>query len=434
MHERALWQLTGDELVAQLRDSQTTLNGVYDTQLALLGELTSRNLTSVLGYGSPAQLLQDLLRISRGEANRRLAHAAAVTTVQPLTGPALPPPLPATAAAIHTGAIGAEHVETIRRVMAALPEGVSADDREQAERTLVEAACVFDPAAVAKLGRAIHARLDQDGRPPTEADVRSPANELRLDRRADGGVKLTGRLGAEGAALLTAVLDPLAKPRAAVEGEPDPRSRVERQGDALVDVLRLAANAGDLPAEGGERPTLIVMMALEALQEGTAPALMADALIDASLARRLACDSAVVPAVLGARSEPLDIGRRTRTVPTALRRALVLRDRACTFPGCTIPARWCDAHHVRHWANGGATALRNLALLCGRHHDLVHRSAWEITMRDGLPEFIPPTYIDPTRQPRRNHIHLGIPTQTRGLPDGVRIPAATSLGSREPYP
>jgi hypothetical protein len=90
-----------------------------------------------------------------------------------------------------------------------------------------------------------------------------------------------------------------------------------------------------------------------------------------------------------------------------MRRALVLRDHGCTFPGCTTPAKWCDAHHRHHWADGGPTALPNLVLLCRTHHDLIHHSDWHITMRHDRPEFIPPTYIDPTRTPRRNSVHTG---------------------------
>jgi hypothetical protein len=123
----------------------------------------------------------------------------------------------------------------------------------------------------------------------------------------------------------------------------------------------------------------------------------------------MACDSAVIPAVLGANSEPLDIGRKTRVVSTPMRRALVLRDGGCAFPGCTIPAKWCDAHHQHHWVDGGTTALPNLVLLCSAHHDLLHHSDWQVTMHHGRPQFLPPTYIDPSRTPRQNPIHSGGP-------------------------
>ncbi len=88
--------------------------------------------------------------------------------------------------------------------------------------------------------------------------------------------------------------------------------------------------------------------------------------------------------VLGARSEPLDVGRRTPVVPAALRRAVILRDRHCRFPGCDRPPAWCECHHVDHWATGGRTVLGNLLLLCRRHHGLVHRpGGFGLAIEDG---------------------------------------------------
>jgi hypothetical protein len=74
-------------------------------------------------------------------------------------------------------------------------------------------------------------------------------------------------------------------------------------------------------------------------------------------------------------------------VPAALRRALVVRDRSCAFPGCDRSPSWCDAHHIRHWADGGETALENLVLLCRRHHRIVHHGRFRIEMRGALPVF-----------------------------------------------
>jgi hypothetical protein len=96
-------------------------------------------------------------------------------------------------------------------------------------------------------------------------------------------------------------------------------------------------------------------------------------LIAPETVRRLACDANVIPAVLGGRSEVLDQGRATRLATPGQLAALWLRDAGCTFPGCTTPAHWCDAHHLTHWADGGTSTLTNLALLCGRHHSIVHR-------------------------------------------------------------
>jgi hypothetical protein len=91
--------------------------------------------------------------------------------------------------------------------------------------------------------------------------------------------------------------------------------------------------------------------------------------------------------VLNARSEPLDLGRRTAVVSAALRRALAMRDGRCRFPGCDRRDSWCDAHHVVHWADGGETTLSNLVLLCRRHHRAVH-DRFRIRMVDGCPVFV----------------------------------------------
>ena len=124
------------------------------------------------------------------------------------------------------------------------------------------------------------------------------------------------------------------------------------------------------------------------------------ALSDPATVRRWACDADIVPMVLGSKSEPLDIGRRSRLIPDAMRRALNFRDGGCAFPGCTRRPRRCHAHHIDHWGEGGPTCLDNLALLCRHHHQVIHHGHWRIDMIDGLPWFTPPAWIDPERQPR----------------------------------
>ena len=96
------------------------------------------------------------------------------------------------------------------------------------------------------------------------------------------------------------------------------------------------------------------------------------AVLGPAAVRRLACDASLTRVVLGPASQPLDVGRRTRVVPPALRTALVARDRGCAHPGCDRPPSWTDAHHVVHWADGGATSLDNLVLLCRSHHRGIH--------------------------------------------------------------
>jgi len=98
--------------------------------------------------------------------------------------------------------------------------------------------------------------------------------------------------------------------------------------------------------------------------------------VSAETARRLACDAGIVRMRHDRQGRVLDVGRRMRSVPPAIRRALDRRDGGCRFPGCT--SRICDAHQLRHWADGGETKLDNLVLLCRWHHRRVHEDGWRI--------------------------------------------------------
>jgi hypothetical protein len=105
-------------------------------------------------------------------------------------------------------------------------------------------------------------------------------------------------------------------------------------------------------------------------------------------ARQMSCDASIVRVVTAGSSEPLDLGRRTPVISAAQRRAVVVRDRHCRFPGCDRPPEWCDAHHIVHWADGGPTDLCNLILLCRRHHVLLHaRDGFALAIEDGRPAF-----------------------------------------------
>jgi hypothetical protein len=154
---------------------------------------------------------------------------------------------------------------------------------------------------------------------------------------------------------------------------------------------------------GGERPHLTVTVDLDvlrAMEQGTAD-LDHGGIVHPESARRLACDASVRRIVLGPRSEPLDVGRKTPVVPAAIRRAVIARDKTCRFPGCGRPAAWCQVHHVKHWADGGETSLANGVLVCGRHHHLVHEEQFTVEMVDGEPVFRRPdgSVIEDNRAP-----------------------------------
>ena len=122
--------------------------------------------------------------------------------------------------------------------------------------------------------------------------------------------------------------------------------------------------------------------------------------IAAETARRLCCDAGIVPVVDGPNGEPLSVGRRTRSIPPSVRRALLSRDRGCRFPGCTATHR-LHGHHVKHWADGGETSLDNLILLCPTHHRLVHEGGFDVQrLDDGMFRFTNPHGLA-IRPPRR---------------------------------
>ena len=158
---------------------------------------------------------------------------------------------------------------------------------------------------------------------------------------------------------------------------------------AMADVIL----RGDRP----DRPPIELLVHIDA---ATLTGHHADAGIPAETARRLLCDAGVVPILEDAAGTPLDVGRKTRTISAALRRALVARDGSCRFPGCTN-RRFIDAHHIRHWADGGETSLENAILMCTRHHVLVHEGGFTVTTDGHDVQFFTPagTLIGPAGLP-----------------------------------
>jgi hypothetical protein len=207
-----------------------------------------------------------------------------------------------------------------------------------------------------------------------DLEHRDRLRSLYLAEMMDGMGDIRGTLTPELFHTLKTVID--AKVNPTLLDRDDRRTPAQRRADALDDicVFYLTHNT-DIVTSGGERPHVTVTVDYETLT-GHAERLpeLDGASVTPETVRRITCDAGIIPMILGAESEPLDVGRKTRTIPAALRRALEQRDGGCTWSGCNAPVSWCDAHHITHWTNGGATSLSNTKLLCRRHHTATHRS------------------------------------------------------------
>lgn len=401
---RALALVSNAELQECLRHAEVELRQAYARMLDVVAEAENRTMARAEGFRDSAAMLARMLRISATEARTRVEHAAQLGPRRATTGQPLPVLLPAAAAALRAGQLGTGQLRVITATMALLGASVTPQQRQQIENDLVEHARTFEPHRLAILARRIRDRLDPDGPPPPEpAPMAGACGELRLRDRRDGGLGLEGWLDAETGAQFRNLIAQFARPRPASENIPDQRSVTQRQADALAELCGLAASAREMPHNGGEPPHLNVTLDLESLRAAIGAATLdyGQQLTPAQY-RRLACDSKLVPVVLGGPSEPLDVGRTRRSVPLGIRRALIIRDGGCSFPGCDRPPSRCDCHHVIHWADGGETSVDNCVLLCPMHHREVHHTGWELTIQPDRVEFIPPAILDLQRKPLTN--------------------------------
>ncbi|MEU7589231.1 DUF222 domain-containing protein [Micromonospora sp. NPDC049230] len=393
------WALAEEELIAALDAAHRLEQRLAAVKLALIREIDGRGTAHAHGASSTAVWLRERLRLTVPAARRLVDLAAVLDTGNPgvrhaLAGGHL---------TVDQARVIGDAVDTVRTT--AGPEAA-----DKALGMLVRWAGQFDPTVLRKLGTRILDHVAPDiadaaAKAALDAEARHATRDrhLTLSALTDGRLRLTGILDTETAGLLRAAIDPLSAP----SGLDDQRCPGQRRHDALGDVCRLALRTGELPEHGGDSAQIVVTTSYDSLTRQLGSGTLDTGLhLTPEAVRRLACDAAILPAVLSGASQPLDLGRQRRLITGPLRRALVLRDGGCAFPGCDRPPRWCDAHHIHHWADGGDTSLTNAVLLCGHHHRHLHHSDWVVRLGgDGHPEFIPPAWLDPDQLPRRNHYH-----------------------------
>jgi hypothetical protein len=272
-----------------------------------------------------------------------------------------------------------------------------------------------------------------------QGELQHAKRRLSLYEDDDGSWVLSGRLSPEQGALISKALDAaeeqLFEEQKQVPEEVDkeidqnlpieqvvPYAFESRRSDALVRVAEGFLAGTKSESSGGDRYLVNIHTDIETLKEdgnGAESEIEDRGHVSAETSRRMACDCSVVHWHDNNEGEPLSVGRKTRSIPPAIRRALKRRDGGCRFPGCSC-SRFVDAHHIQHWADGGETSMENLALLCRRHHRLVHEEGFGLSRNpDGVINFTLPdgTLIPPGPDTRfsGNVVALRVKNEEKGL-------------------
>ncbi len=346
--------LFDDELEQSIVDLKRHIDASSARLLALIAELDRREIPRTVHQLSTTSWLRHRCRMTATEASGTAKTARALAA------------MPHVADRAVKGAIPSNSLR-----MLAMARDKHPEEFRDHEPVFAEVATYLD---TRELRRAVSHWEQQVDFPAALEDVELAREQRRFHfHQTYGGMwDASGYLDPESGHVISTALRSHADP---TNLDPDDTRHVpQRMADALTDICRFWLDHNDdASTSGGERPHVTVTVPYGTLTgddrylgeiDGTA--------VDSETIRRLSCDAGIVRIVTDGDSQPLDVGRRVRTVPPAIRRALDHRDGGCTWPGCDAPTSWCDAHHIIHWADGGTTSLSNLTLLCRRHHVSTH--------------------------------------------------------------
>jgi len=342
--------LADSELAEGLRRLGRLASRVEARRAELIAEADRRGVARRQGFSSTTAWLMALSGDPAAVRRSRLAVAASLRE------------MPETRAAFAAGEVSKPRVRLLAEAHRLAPEQFTRD-----ESRLVAQAAAAPPQRLPQVLGEWRRQADPGG---AEADSarRFAQRALYLSPSWSGMVHLDGDLDPEGGSVVLAALRSLSGP-----ASPDPqdtRSPQQCRADALVEICRRHLD-GSYPS-GTRRPHVTLTVSRRELDTGAGFVEMEGGSVGIDGVRRLACDASVSTVTVDDCSRPVAADPARRVIPPTLRRALEARDRHCTHPGCDVPARWCDAHHITHWIDGGPTTLANLRLLCRRHHRAAH--------------------------------------------------------------
>ncbi|HWJ33727.1 MAG TPA: DUF222 domain-containing protein [Steroidobacteraceae bacterium] len=356
--------LTRDELEAQITELAGQLNAANYRWLTLIAEFDRRQGWADGSLHSCAHWLNFKVGLNLGAAREKVRVAHALAGV------------PKIAAAMARGELSYSKVRALTRVATAATE-------DSLLMIALHGTAYHVENTVRYFGRALQA-----GELSREAQQQA-SRTVNYWYDNDGSLVLKARLPALAGAMLVKALEAAMPAVAAttvnvVRAEERRLTYHTRRADALAQVAESYLQQESTSMSTADRYQVVVHVDAETLKDQTDGRCHIDhgPPLPAETVRRLTCDASVVRIIETEQGEPLDVGRKTRTIPPAIRRALNSRDPGCCFPGCTH-RRYLDAHHIEHWADGGQTKLANLVSLCRTHHRLVHEGGIAIEVRAG---------------------------------------------------
>jgi hypothetical protein len=344
-------ELSPGELAGEMVEA---IHGQQRLEVLIAGwvkSISDRGGHTDLGYPNPTAMVAHLGRMSGGHATQVVARANAADKA------------PTAYAAWVDGRLSTDQT----RPLFAAAESV-ADSYRDAEDRLVD---IVEGLSVADTAKTVeYWRQSVDGPGVVDLETEMQRRGLSLSKTTGGMRRVDGWLTATAGESLETLLDAFMVP----PSPDDPRTARQRRHDALEDLCRDQLDYGDTPQVGGEKPHLIVLTDLDALAGigGSCHETQTGDLVDVETIRMLACDCSISRIILGPDSEILDAGRKTRVWTIAQRRAIIARDRHCQAESCDRDYRYCDIHHIEHWADGGTTTIDNGTLLCRFHHTTEH--------------------------------------------------------------
>ncbi len=358
--------MSGAELGASLSEERRAIDRLEADFSRRLARFNSIRAFEASGAVDSISWLRQYGRLSGGAAAERVRVATKLAE------------LPIMARAFAEGELSFGQAAVVARAA----DEVGPECAAELELQAVEAARELDPTRLRQFTERLACRLNQEAFLADHTRARE-RRRLDLGQGPDGMWIVDGRLDPEGGAYLLTALDAVLGPRA----RDDQRTPRQRRADGLLDLVQRVLDGGDAVGRvGGQRPHLTVTATLETLRgDPGAPAgeLLGRFPVPPNAVQRIACDAALTPMLVDEAGDPLDFGRTMRTASPALRRAVVLADKHCQFPGCDRSAEWCDVHHLDDWINGGHTRRTDLRLICHFHHTLVHEGGWRLKRVEG---------------------------------------------------